>query len=495
MRNYLRLAIDLAWAGLAALLAALIRDNLVFSVGRLQEFIPYALISVASAAVVFTLARLHRTMWRYTSLPDVVHLVTAVTIALILGLIVSFALNRLDDVPRSVPVIHWFVLIAALIGTRAAARLRVERASKATKLDMSSSIQHILLVGENELTELYLSSIAKFASSSFIVAGIVCGGQKLQGRSLRQHRVLGKPEELSRVLANLELHGVIVDRIVVTEPFEQLSKTAREALLDVERSSATRVEWLLETLGWELDNGKVSPNPSPKKSMPLVEKPTPKRPHEYLKRGFDLILVLLLSATCSPLLLAFGVIVAIDVGWPVVFWQWRPGRNGRPFKLYKLRTMRAAHDRSGYRIPDELRSSRIGSVLRKSRLDELPQLFNILIGEMSFVGPRPLLPADQPQEDISRLAARPGLTGWAQVNGGRDISAEEKAALDLWYIQNASLRLDIAILLRTLKIVIFGDGVDGVVLTGAGKEREEPRTISAEAECSSISLTREPRAA
>ncbi len=99
--------------------------------------------------------------------------------------------------------------------------------------------------------------------------------------------------------------------------------------------------------------------------------------------------------------------------------------------------------REGNRIPDELRSSRIGRFLRRSRLDELPQLYNILVGEMSFVGPRPLLPVDQPLGRHSRLLVRPGLTGWAQINGGREIPAEDKAVLDIWYIMNASIWLDI----------------------------------------------------
>jgi lipopolysaccharide/colanic/teichoic acid biosynthesis glycosyltransferase len=119
------------------------------------------------------------------------------------------------------------------------------------------------------------------------------------------------------------------------------------------------------------------------------------------------------------------------------------------------------------RISDELRSSTIGRFLRRTRLDELPQLFNIFVGEMSLVGPRPLLPAEQSQRHISRLHARPGLTGWAQVNGGREISDDDKAALDIWYIRNVCLWLDVTILLRTLAIVISGDRVNGIAIDAA----------------------------
>ena len=114
----------------------------------------------------------------------------------------------------------------------------------------------------------------------------------------------------------------------------------------------------------------------------------------------------------------------------------------------------------GNRIPDQQRSSKFGELLRRSRLDELPQLYNILVGEMSFIGPRPLLPIDHVSGGQHRLVVRPGLTGWAQVNGGRKLSPEDKAALDLWYIQNMSLALDIRIALRTCAVVIAGERVE-----------------------------------
>jgi lipopolysaccharide/colanic/teichoic acid biosynthesis glycosyltransferase len=142
--------------------------------------------------------------------------------------------------------------------------------------------------------------------------------------------------------------------------------------------------------------------------------------------------------------------------------------------------MRGGHDAEGNRIPDELRSSSIGRLLRRSYLDELPQLYNILVGEMSFVGPRPLLPIDQPGGQTARLLVRPGLTGWAQVNGGRDISSEGKAALDEWYIMNASLWLDIKILLRTLGIVVSGGQLDGLAPQAShrGVEKREQERLS-----------------
>ena len=126
---------------------------------------------------------------------------------------------------------------------------------------------------------------------------------------------------------------------------------------------------------------------------------------------------------------------------------------------YKFRTMGAAHDACGRRRSDEERLSPIGAFLRRTRLDELPQLFSILSGHMSFVGPRPLLPIDQPAEYAARLLVRPGLTGWAQINGGRAIAAGDKAALDVWYVHHISLALDLRVLVSTVPMVLFGERV------------------------------------
>jgi lipopolysaccharide/colanic/teichoic acid biosynthesis glycosyltransferase len=131
-------------------------------------------------------------------------------------------------------------------------------------------------------------------------------------------------------------------------------------------------------------------------------------PYHRVKRAVDLFGSVVLLITAAPLFFAVGLLVAADVGLPLVFWQQRPGLRGRPFKLYKFRTMAEAYRSDGQRKSDDTRVSSLGNFLRRSRLDELPQLFNILKGEMSFVGPRPLLPVDQPIDRKARLSVRPG---------------------------------------------------------------------------------------
>jgi lipopolysaccharide/colanic/teichoic acid biosynthesis glycosyltransferase len=258
------------------------------------------------------------------------------------------------------------------------------------------------------------------------------------------------------------------------QPIEQLSQRAGEALLAVERSSDIKVDWLVELLGLTEDRRDRDESTPEFGMAPMTREDTLSLGrYGYVKRACDIFGTISLCILLAPLVLILGVLVALDVGFPLVFWQKRPGRSGRPFKLFKFCTMHPAHDLQGNRIPDEQRSSIVGTLLRRTKLDELPQLYNILVGEMSFVGPRPLLPVDQPVDRSGRLVVRPGLTGLAQVYGGREISPEDKNALDILYIRNASLWLDVKILLRTAIIMVTGDQVDQSILRAAraGVER------------------------
>jgi lipopolysaccharide/colanic/teichoic acid biosynthesis glycosyltransferase len=150
------------------------------------------------------------------------------------------------------------------------------------------------------------------------------------------------------------------------------------------------------------------------------------------------------------------LVALFDVGNPVFFWQRRMGRQGRQFLLLKLRTLRAPYDSAGRAMPEEARLSAVGRLLRQTHLDELPQLLNVLVGDMSLIGPRPLLPVDQPADPSARLSVRPGITGWAQVNGGTLLGPAEKAVMDEWYIRNASPSLDFRILMMSLDAALRG---------------------------------------
>jgi len=180
------------------------------------------------------------------------------------------------------------------------------------------------------------------------------------------------------------------------------------------------------------------------------------------KRIFDLILTGLGLAIISPILLLLALAVRKAHGSPVLFTQIRPGYFGKPFKIYKLRTMTNRRDAQGNLLPDSERITRLGRFLRTSSLDELPELFNVLRGEMSLVGPRPLLMqylTRYTPEQARRHAVLPGITGWAQVNGRNALTWEDKFRLDVWYVENWSFWLDLRILGMTFVKVIKREGI------------------------------------
>ena len=182
----------------------------------------------------------------------------------------------------------------------------------------------------------------------------------------------------------------------------------------------------------------------------------------YLKRLFDAIVATLLLFCLSPLLLCLAFLVRFFLGEPIFFIQNRPGLDRKPFKMLKFRTMTNELDPNGKLLPDDERLTRFGRFLRRTSLDELPEFWNILKGEMSLVGPRPLLMEYLPLyslEQLRRHDIKPGLTGWAQVNGRNTISWEEKFQLDVWYVDNQSLWLDLKILFLTVKRVITQHGI------------------------------------
>ena len=181
-----------------------------------------------------------------------------------------------------------------------------------------------------------------------------------------------------------------------------------------------------------------------------------------MKRAFDLIAVISGSLLILPLILLLALLVLLKLGVPIFFCQTRPGLHGKPFKMVKFRTMTDARDAEGLLLPDAQRLTAFGKFLRSSSLDELPELLNVLKGEMSLVGPRPLLMEYLPlysPEQARRHEVRPGITGWAQVNGRNAISWEEKFKLDVWYVDNQSLWLDLKILWMTFVKVFKREGI------------------------------------
>jgi sugar transferase EpsL len=184
-----------------------------------------------------------------------------------------------------------------------------------------------------------------------------------------------------------------------------------------------------------------------------------------MKRLFDFLVSLALFLALFPIFIVISMLVQLKLGSPIIFKQQRPGLYGKPFYLYKLRTMTTEKDHFGQLLPDYQRLTPFGKFLRKYSLDEYPQLINVIKGDISLVGPRPLLMEYLPlytKEQSMRHNVRPGITGWAQVNGRNAVGWEEKFSLDLWYINNQSFPLDLKILILTIIKVIKKEGIQHV---------------------------------
>lgn len=177
----------------------------------------------------------------------------------------------------------------------------------------------------------------------------------------------------------------------------------------------------------------------------------------FIKRFFDILISLSMLILLSPVFLIVMILVRCKLGSPVIFKQKRPGKDEKIFAIYKFRTMNDQRDEAGELLPDEIRLTRFGSFLRSTSLDEIPEIFNILKGDMSFVGPRPLLEQYLPlynEKQKRRHLVRPGLTGWAQVNGRNRITWEDRFDLDVWYVDHIHFGLDVKILFMTVVKVL-----------------------------------------
>lgn len=184
---------------------------------------------------------------------------------------------------------------------------------------------------------------------------------------------------------------------------------------------------------------------------------------KFFKRFFDIVLSLIAIIILSPVYLIISILVLIFMGWPIFFKQPRPGKNEKIFNMYKFRTMTNKKDKDGNLLPDEQRLNGFGKFLRKTSLDELPEIFCILNSSMSFIGPRPLLVEYLPyytKEEHHRHDVRPGLTGWAQANGRNLVDWDQRFKYDLEYVNNLTLMMDVKVIFKTIKIVLKREGIN-----------------------------------
>ena len=365
-----------------------------------------------------------------------------------------FSATRLEGIPRSTPLIHALLLSAGLVMARAFVRMiHAERDAPAAAGEAVA--EHIVMIGSNRLTALYMGFLRAYAPERLRVIAVLDDRAEMIGRSIAGVRVLGPSSHLLPVIEEFREHGIHVNRVIVGGDEFYLPPESQSELERVAEEYKMHLEFVPRLIGLhEVDAPTVVRSPKPPASIPASFSP----PRYFsAKRYIDFCVSLTLIVVLLPILLAVAIVVLLDVGSPVFFWQRRAGKNGQIFQMHKFRTLKPAFDIHGRPYATTDRMSFIGKALRKSRLDELPQLLNVLVGDMSLIGPRPLLPQDQPHNAALRLSVRPGITGWAQVNGGKLLSPAEKNALDEWYIGNASFWLDLRIVGKTVLFMLSGE--------------------------------------
>ncbi|MGH6862918.1 MAG: sugar transferase [Methylocella sp.] len=365
-----------------------------------------------------------------------------------------FTLTRLDEIPRSILPIHFLILTAALVGGRLVGRTIAQRRDLGmAPSDANANEQSVIIVGAGQLAQFYIRLLDSFAADRRRIAAILDDDRTLLGRSIHGHFIVGSTYEAEALLSVLAEHGPHVVGLVVCDRDRVRALELRDRLAPLCRDRGLELELLAERLGVSFHGGKKENVVESSSPSETIANGGYRRIKPMMESALAAILVLVLS----PLFALAGLLVISSFGSPVVFWQRRIGRTGRPISIYKFRTMRHPVDATGRRLTNDERIPLLGRFLRATRLDELPQLYNVIRGDMSLVGPRPLLPADQPAGRGLRLAVAPGITGWAQIHGGKLITAEEKNALDEWYVRNSSLLLDVIIILRTISITLTGD--------------------------------------
>jgi lipopolysaccharide/colanic/teichoic acid biosynthesis glycosyltransferase len=452
---------DACWAFLTPWLALWIRGAQVLSMTDWPAAAFYCGISFIAALIAFLVFRIRDGMTHLFSVHDTIDVAKAVLLAEFVTCLVLFSVTRLDGVPRSTPLIHALILSVGLVLARAFIRM-IHAEPTGSETGGEAPTEHVIVIGSNRLSSLYIEFLHAHAPGQHQVIAVLDDHADMIGRAVAGVRVLGPTQHLLPMIEEFKEHGIRTDRVIVGGDIDFLGPMSKTEIQRTCDEYKIQLDFVPQLIG--LDNLRA-PAPAPRSqtrgAIPNLH--WAKRPAQVAsgyfraKRYIDLCLVSVLIVLLLPLFIAVAVVVLLDVGSPVFFWQRRIGLNGQSFQMHKFRTLKPSFDWRGHPVPATERISVVGRLLRKFRLDELPQLLNVLVGDMSLIGPRPLLPQDQPPNPTLRLTVRPGMTGWAQVGGGRLLTPEEKNTLDEWYIRHASWAVDLLIVGRTIPVLFNGE--------------------------------------
>lgn len=440
---------DLFWALTSPFLALILRDASLVQTPDWNAIVSYWTASSGFALLAFFAFRIHDGMTRHFSVHEALDLAESVLLAELMTCAVMFTLTRFDGIPRSMPLIHGVLLLAGLVLARLCMRIAVGGPDQMA--GHQSRRERIVLIGANRFGSSFIQLLQAYAPQLQPVIAVLDDDPKMIGRAVGGVQVIGAPHELDSIITEFAIHGITTDRVVVAGETDFLSPAVLGEIDRICQKRQIDLCFLPRMMGlteWSAPDSVAAPDIAPEGA--------PERLPFYfrVKRLIDVIASLILIVVLAPLMLVAALLVLLDVGAPTLFWQERLGWKRHSFLIYKFRTLGAPFDAEGNPSFASREPSAIGRFLRATRIDELPQLLNVLLGDMSLIGPRPLLPEDQPANTSLRLSVRPGITGWAQINGAKLVTKEEKEKLDEWYVRNASFLVDLRIVLRTLGLAL-----------------------------------------
>ena len=465
LRRFAIAAHDIVLTVAAFPISVLLRDNFNLSQNHVQPVIIGSAIILVTSFFLFRITGLHRSMWRYTSPRDLLKILQAIILVIVLFVPLMLPLGQLDDIPLSALVIFGLLAFTCLSGSRIIYGCYKTPNVGSLKRHASKETVRVLIAGNVRSTAVIAQAIHAQYGDFVQIVGVI-GRRADVGRFYHGMAVLGSIADLGQVLTTLDVQGMSPHQIVVSQPEIEERPGALESLKSqadtnniklVSSSNLHQVDVVSRvniTCRQHIDDSSTSTS------------------YQMLKRCFDFCTAIIALIALSPLLVLVVWISWITIGSPIFFRQIRTGRHLREFSLIKFRTMRQPFGPSGQLLSDAERVSWFGRLLRATRLDEIPQLWNILVGDMALIGPRPLhardLSIDYPTLR-KRHSVLPGLTGWAQVNGGQLLSSDQKMMLDLHYIDTISPLRDVRILVMTIRTVLFGEYINYTAIEDAKK--------------------------
>jgi lipopolysaccharide/colanic/teichoic acid biosynthesis glycosyltransferase len=442
---------DASWLLASPALALYLRDADIVSRTDWKVIGSYWVAAATFSLVGLAIFRASDELVYHLSIHEMLDVVKAAVFAQLTTCVVLFLLTRLDGIPRSTFVIHALLLTAGLLARRAVLGIW----HNGSPMEERSDPGHTIIIGANCFASIFIRLLNAYSPGQPRVIAVLDQRSAAIGRSIAGTRIVGIPQHLGAVIDEFVVHGVHTDQVIIAGEADLLSE---DVMRQVQRACDER------QIELAFLPRMISARGFTERVVPVSNMPLALPSFFWFKRLIDAVASLALIVLLSPLFISVALLVLADLGAPVLFWQKRLGQNGRSFYIYKFRTLKPPFDVHGNSVPERTRLSAVGRLLRVTRADELPQLFNVLKGDMALIGPRPLLPEDQPSNTEVRFLVRPGITGWAQVNGGKLVSREEKQKLDEWYIRNASWKLDLQIIIRTLRILMTSDGLSAEAL-------------------------------